>query len=167
MSSHAFLAISSLDDAINVNLISNNHIMHNDYKAIQNLQGSKYWIQKYLSQKSLTKHTCRNVPSSTAAGAPLGRPGTHNLGTVWDLGRLNHSCAMENNHPDVQVSCAFNSSRSKRSKRFRRFSENPRVSSHRASFLPGRRGVFNLHSYNRDNFCSPAMTRLWSRESHH
>lgn len=92
MSSHAFLAISSLDDEINVNLIRNNNIMHNDYKAIQNLQGSKYWIQKYLSQKSLTEHTCRNVPSSPAAGAPSWRPGTHKLGTVWDLGRLNHSC---------------------------------------------------------------------------
>lgn len=96
MSSHAFLIISSLDDANNMNEINNNNIIYNDYKAIQKLLGSKYWIQKHLSQKSLTKHTCRNVPSSTAAGVPFWRPGTYKLEAVWDLRRLNHSYIMEN-----------------------------------------------------------------------
>lgn len=66
---------------------------------MQQLLGSKYWIQKYLSQKSLTKHTCRSVPSSTAAGVPSWRLGTYKLGTVWDLRRLNQSYVMENRHP--------------------------------------------------------------------
>lgn len=90
MSSHTFLIISSLYDATNVNSISNYNIIYNDYKAIQKLLGN-FWIQKYLSQKPLTKHTCRNVPSSTAARVPSWRPGTHNLGTVWGLRRFNHS----------------------------------------------------------------------------